>query len=587
MTLDNSGISDIIGLLGDLKELHGEDPFKVSSLKNAARKISKMSEKLSELNLVELQNLEGIGKSLAKTITELNTQGQIEELENLKSKTPSEVIKMLDIPGIGPKKVQIIWKVLGLETLSELKYACNENRLIEAKGFGLKTQNEILRNLENFENLEGLYLFPKLEKLALEIMGYFKEIPEIQNLELVGDLRRALEYTDKIEILLASTQNHREAILQGFKTHFSNDLVLDSETAYPDQDYYTYTILNGIPISIHFSEISDFVKMKFLLTGSQEYLSSLNNLSILNDKSNFIDEQEIYSLLNKPYIVPELRENWEQVFQDFFQIEQNQSELDLNPKDLYPKYPIEEKLIENGDLKGSLHNHSTYSDGSNSLEEMVQSCIEQRLSYFGICDHSRSAFYADGLNIEKVEIQWKEIEALNQKYLPFKIFKGIESDILADGSLDYPDEILKGFDFIVASIHSGLKMERSKAMVRIIKAIENPFTRILGHPTGRLLLGRSGYSLDMPKIIDACIQNQVVIELNANPNRLDIDWRWIYYGMNKGAIFSINPDAHKRQGILDMRFGVQSARKAGLVPSKCLNALSLEDFEKFIRNKKY
>ncbi len=244
-------------------------------------------------------------------------------------------------------------------------------------------------------------------------------------------------------------------------------------------------------------------------------------------------------------------------------------------------------LITFDDLKGTLHNHSTYSDGVHSLEQMAKYSKEELgLEYLGICDHSKSAFYANGLTIDRLEQQWKEIDQLNETLAPFKIFKGIESDILSDGSLDYTDDILAKFDFVVASVHSNLKMDEDKATSRLIKAIENPYTTILGHPTGRLLLSRAGYPLDFKKIIDACAANHVVIEINANPLRLDLDWRWHRYALEKGVLLSINPDAHRMEGLHDMQYGVFVARKGGLSKDKCLNAFSREEVQKLFLQKK-
>jgi DNA polymerase (family 10) len=243
------------------------------------------------------------------------------------------------------------------------------------------------------------------------------------------------------------------------------------------------------------------------------------------------------------------------------------------------------KLIESADLKGILHNHSTYSDGMNSLEEMAVYCKQLGYEYLGICDHSQTASYAGGLKVEQVLLQQDEIKKLNQQLAPFKIFKGIESDILGNGNLDYEEDILKTFDFIVASVHANLKMDEEKATNRLLKAIENSYTTILGHPTGRLLLGRPGYPIDHKKIIDACAANNVVIELNAHPYRLDIDWRWIPYCLEKGVMISINPDAHQLKGYHDMNYGINVARKGLLTKEQCFNSKSLAEIEVYFNNR--
>jgi DNA polymerase (family 10) len=277
-------------------------------------------------------------------------------------------------------------------------------------------------------------------------------------------------------------------------------------------------------------------------------------------------EQAIYQAAGMPYIIPELREG-------------------LYEFDLAKENKLND-LIEFKDLKGILHNHSTYSDGKHTLAEMAIYCKELGYEYLGISDHSKAAFYAGGLTEETVRRQHQEIEKLNQQLKPFRIFKGIESDILHDGSLDYENEVLESFDFIVASIHSGLKMDEQKATQRLIKAIENPYTTILGHPTGRLLLRREGYPINHRMVIDACAGNGVVIEINANPWRLDIDWRWLPYALDKGVMISINPDAHEKDGYHDMIYGVHVARKGGLTKHMTFNALPLEAVEKYFKNKK-
>ncbi len=278
-------------------------------------------------------------------------------------------------------------------------------------------------------------------------------------------------------------------------------------------------------------------------------------------------ENEIYNLAGLQFIEPEMREGG--------------NEIELAKNNKIPQ------LVRFEDLKGTLHNHSTWSDGVHTLEEMATFCKDDlKLEYLGICDHSKSAFYAKGLNEIRVAAQHREIDELNIKLAPFKIFKGIESDILYDGSLDYDEGILKSFDFVVASVHSVLKMSEEKATERLLRAIENPYTRILGHPTGRMLLTRSGYPIDHKKVIDACAANNVVIEINANPLRLDLDWRWHQYAISKGVMLSVNPDAHRQEGLLDMHYGINVARKGGVAAENCLNCMSLEQITDFFNKKK-
>jgi len=302
-----------------------------------------------------------------------------------------------------------------------------------------------------------------------------------------------------------------------------------------------------------------------LQTGNDEHVQEvLKRLDGETIKAS--SEKEVYTKAGLSYIEPELREG--------------ANEFILAEAGKLPE------LIKFSDLKGTLHNHSTWSDGVHSIEEMALFCRnELNLQYLGMCDHSKSAFYANGLNETRLLAQHAEINTLNQKLAPFKIFKGIESDILFDGSLDYAPEILATFDFVVASVHSVLKMNEEKATSRLIKAIENPYTTILGHPTGRLLLSRSGYPIDYKKVIDACAENNVVIEINANPLRLDLDWRWHQYAIEKGVILSVNPDAHRKDGFYDMHYGVFVARKGGVARENCLNSYTLEEITHFFAKK--
>jgi DNA polymerase (family X) len=318
-----------------------------------------------------------------------------------------------------------------------------------------------------------------------------------------------------------------------------------------------------LPVEYIYCVPEEFEFKKVELSATPEHLEKAN-FKILTHR-NFKNGEEVYEALGLQFIEPELREGLD--------------EVSLAKENKLPR------LIEMGDLRGILHNHTTYSDGIHTLKEMADHCRDLGYEYFGVCDHSRTAAYAQGLSIERVQQQQEEIDRLNKVYQGFKILKGIESDILSDGSLDYPDEILETFDLVVASVHSNLKMNEEKATARLIKAIENPYTTILGHPSGRLLLARKGYPLDYKKIIDACAANNVVIELNAHPYRLDIDWRWIPHCLEKGVKISINPDAHHMEGFHDMHFGVCAARKGMLDAENCFNALPLSELIKRLKKK--
>ncbi|MEO5911955.1 MAG: helix-hairpin-helix domain-containing protein [Pelobium sp.] len=559
--MENKEISKVFKLLSQLMEIHQENPFKIKSIANASFKIDKLPFKLKDKDPKELESIEGIGKSTASKITALLETGNINELNTLISLTPTGIIEMLSIKGLGPKKIEIIWNTLGIENIGELYYACNENRLIEAKGFGLKTQEEIKKAIEFKMASNGRFLFAKVEKLAYEYANLIEIKAKQLNLNaeviLSGQFRRKCEIIDELDILIIG--EHTDLLIDHLPEIFDleDPAFLKNEILFKD--------INGLKIRITTSIPENAGTNLFLTTGSQEHIDLVK--PYLKSTESFSKEEDIYKVTGMGFIPPELREGGNEV-----------------NKALNNEIP---ELITFEDLKGTLHNHSTWSDGVHTIEEMAVYCRDQMgLSYLGMSDHSKTAVYAGGLSIEKVLKQHEEIDHLNIKMAPFKIFKGIESDILNDGSLDYPDEILSKFDFVVASIHSAMKMDEEKATQRLIKAIENPFTTILGHPTGRLLLSRNGYPLDFKKVIDACASNKVIIEINANPLRLDLDWRWHQYALEKGVLLSINPDAHRTEGFLDMKYGVYVARKGGLSSSKCFNSFNLQDMMTYLEERK-
>lgn len=554
--MDNKTIARVFKLCSQLMELHNENPFRSKAIASASFKIEKLPFSASEASFEDLSAQQGIGKSTAEKIQQVIETGSFNELDELLQKTPEGILEILKIKGLGPKKVQIIWNQLGIESVGELYYACNENRLVEAKGFGLKTQEEIKKAIEFALDNQGWFLYAKIYPFAEEMLTNLTKAFPTNNFSFTGDYRRKLEVLQHIDILSDVDQD----VLKNYL------LSVNDEINYKvDLNRILFTDTNSCSFIIHTCSQENFAKELLISTGSNLHLDLLKNIN--PNLPSLLSENEIYKSLGLNYIEPELREGLD--------------EVQLAKENKLPS------LITFDDLKGTLHNHSTYSDGVHSLEQMAKYSKEELgLEYLGICDHSKSAFYANGLTIDRLEQQWKEIDQLNETLAPFKIFKGIESDILSDGSLDYTDDILAKFDFVVASVHSNLKMDEDKATSRLIKAIENPYTTILGHPTGRLLLSRAGYPLDFKKIIDACAANHVVIEINANPLRLDLDWRWHRYALEKGVLLSINPDAHRMEGLHDMQYGVFVARKGGLSKDKCLNAFSREEVQKLFLQKK-
>jgi DNA polymerase (family X) len=552
--LENKAIIRAFRLAGSLLELHDENPFKIRSYSNAVAVLERLETPLKGLTAGELERIEGIGKALAAKIVDLSQTGSFAELDQLLTATPPGVVDMLGIKGIGPKKIRAIWKDLGVETTDALLEACERNELAALKGFGAKTQETIKNALLYSQQSKGKLLYAEVEPLAYHLAAVLREKLNTTQVEVVGEIRRRLEIIETIQLVAATEQNNLHQVLAGLP-----ELVADEVSSGPFI-WRGRETTSGLSVEVKGVPPARFVNEVFRMTGSADHLLAPVNdtdcLLSLTRQQAFAAEADIYQKAGLAFVEPEMREG--------------RQELLLAKANALPV------LVTDQDLRGILHNHSTYSDGAHTLEQMARYCRDQGYDYLGICDHSKSAFYANGLQEFRIRDQHKEIDKLNHALAPFRIFKGIESDILADGSLDYADEVLASFDFVVASIHSNLKMDLVKATDRLIGAVENPYTTILGHPTGRLLLRREGYPIDHKAVIDACARQGVIIEINANPWRLDLDWRWVEYALGKGVMLSINPDAHSTEGYHDMRYGVLMGRKGGLTREMTFNAFSVD-----------
>ncbi len=563
--MTNKEIAKLLKLTASLLELHDENQFKIRTYTNAVFSVENQEQSLIEKDLEELVNIDGIGKGLAQSIMEIQQSGSFSLLDELLAITPDGILEMIDLKGLGPKKIKVIWKELNIETIDQLYEACMQGQLAKLKGFGAKTQETLLKNLEYLVHQRGKALYADAEQLALELISKLQNAFSNHRIELTGEMRRKLEIVENVEIIMDNLETGK--ILELLNT--DPYLEPDRKTSGPFSIRGTFTN-SDLKWHIRLVNASDFHEKFMISTGSDKHLAHMvkddTNLYhyLLNHKIE--SEEAAYQQFDLPYIAPELREG---TFEASFSLE--------NPP---PEF------LQVSDLRGTIHNHSNYSDGVNTVAELADYCISQGYEYLGLSDHSKSAFYANGLQEYRIKKQHEEIDELNRKLAPFRIFKGIESDILNDGSLDYENEVLASFDFIVASVHSNLNMDQNKAMHRLLRAIENPYTTILGHPTGRLLLRRNGYPVDHKTIIDACAENNVIIEINANPWRLDLDWRWIHYALEKGVILSINPDAHEIEGFNDMRYGVLIGRKGGLTAEKTFNAWSRDKAEKYFMDRK-
>jgi len=563
--MTNKEITKLLKLTASLLELHDENQFKIRTYSNAIFNIEKQAEPLIGKSQESLEALEGIGKGLAQSIVEIADRNTFSVLEELLSKTPPGILEMINLKGIGPKKIKIIWKELNIENIDELYEACQQGKLEKLKGFGAKTQQTILENLEYLISQRGKMLFADVELSADHFIDLLRNASPTSQVEFTGAMRRKLDVVDVVEVIIDQMEK------QVFEVAIEQDsaLEIDNTSSGPFTLKGRFTSVD-MKWYIRFSDKSDYQNKLMLSTGSDRHLSRITaNGKSLHQfllETKIETESMVYEEFGHSFVEPEAREGG--------------AELSWTIENKAPT------LLELEDLKGPFHNHSNYSDGSNAIRELASYCIEQGFEYLGLSDHSKSAFYANGLQEFDIIKQHEEIDKLNLELAPFRIYKGIESDILNDGSLDYSDDILSSFDFIVASVHSNLNMTIDKATQRLVRAIENPYTTFLGHPTGRLLLRRKGYPIDHKKVIDACADKGVIIEINANPWRLDLDWKWIAYALEKGVVLSINPDAHQLEGFDDMKYGVYMGRKGGLTQEMTFNAWSLDKVQHYLDERK-
>ena len=555
--MTNKEIASYFSLLAKLSDIHNENSFKSKAYSVAAFQIDKLGFDVENYPKEKLAAVFGIGDSNAKKIIEILETGKLEALDELLAKTPEGIQELMSIKGIGPKKIATIWHELGIESPGELLYACDENRLIAYKGFGEKTQQTIKEALEFYLSNQERYLYASIEPIALALEKKLQQLFSHCEVKITGAFVRQCEIIDELAYVIACSE---EEIIETISSQ--NGFVFQEN----DNGILKFMLNESIHIEIHACDENTFVETLFFTTNSADFNEAFQSHFEEVFFEGNENEEAIFEQAEIEFIEPCLREN-------------EQSILLAKENNL----PI---LIQPKDVKGVVHNHSKWSDGKNTIEEMALACIQKGYEYLVMSDHSVSSFYANGLSIERIEKQQDEIDSLNKKLAPFKIFKSIECDILNDGRLDYEEAVLATFDLVICSVHQNLKMTEEKAMQRILTAIENPYCHILGHPTGRLLLSRKGYPIDHIKIIEACIKNNVVIEINANPRRLDMDWRIIEQAIEMGAMLSINPDAHSLDGIDDIRFGVFASQKGMLTKQYNLSSLSLPEFEDYLKKLK-
>lgn len=571
--MDKKEIARILEEIAVFLELKGENPFKVRAYANAARTILSSNIDLgSTPNKEELARLKGIGQAIAEKIEELVSSGRMDYYEQLKAAIPAGLLEMLKVPGVGPKKVKVLYEKLGTSSLGELEYACNENRLLKLEGFGLKSQEKILSGIQYLKKHRGRFLYNFAFEAASHIFESIKNHPDIIRVSVGGSLRRHLETVKDIDILV-STKNSKPVMDYFTSMDDVEDVIAKGETK------SSIRLHSGLPSDLRAVSDEQFPFALHYFTGSKAHNTAmrgrakrlnlkLNEYGLFHDDTLIPchDEEEIFKKLGLHYIPPELRED--------------NGEIEAAEKGELPA------LVEEGDIRGTFHVHSVYSDGIATLEELAREGIKMGYRYLGISDHSQSASYAHGLKEETVREQLRAIDEINRTFEKIRFFKGTETDILADGNLDYSDEILAAFDFVVISVHSKFNMTEKEMTQRIIKAMANPFVTILAHPTGRLLLAREAYPVNLYEITEAAAQYGVIIELNASPHRFDLDWRFCRYAKEKGVKISINPDAHSLEGLHDTAYGVGIARKGWLGRQDIFNCLELSEVVDYLDGRK-
>ncbi len=525
-------------------ELKGENVFKVNAFYNAVRNLSKHDISLEEAFRKEIiQNTKGVGKSIQNVLQELLVEGKSSLLNDLKKEFPEEIYTLTQIRGLGAKKIKKLYEELGISNINELEQACIENKLLKIPGFGEKSQSSIIENIKKIKDYQGKLLLHYADDLANSILSEAKKIG-IEKIFPTGELRLRTKIISSLDFLISYDKNI-EKFLKSQSANKIKDGLYESQT-------------NGVKIKFYITSEDLFNFDLLKTTGTTNFLK---RISFSNIKPRiFSSELEIFETLGLPFIPPQAREN---------------DQLEL----------LEYDFPDLKDLKGLIHIHSNYSDGSNSIKEILEFAERNNYEYVLLCDHSKSAFYANGLDEVRLREQWKEIESLNSNSRYVKILKGIECDILPDGSLDFDDKILSQFDCVIASVHSKFKMTKQEMTKRITSALRNKYVKILGHPTGRLLLSREPYPLDVDEIINVAAQEGKSIELNCNPHRLDLDWEYHQKAKSQGIKITISPDAHSFEDMTYVRYGIDMAIKGGLEKSDIVNCLNLKEFKSKFCNK--
>jgi DNA polymerase (family 10) len=572
-------IADLLESIAQMLELKGENVFKIRAYTNAARAIETYSGDLATAAAENrLGDIPGVGKAIADKLTELVVTGQLAYYETLKAEFPPGIFEMFDLQGIGPKKIKALWEKLNVTTIAELEKACKDGRVAELSGFGKKTSDNILAAIQSRAKHAGRFRLGEIAKDAERMLEDLKELPDVLQVCVAGSYRRRKEVVGDLDFIVAT--NSPAEVSEFFVKHDMVESVIANGATKSSVRFKS-----GIQADLRVIKNTEYPFALNYFTGSKEHNIIMRQRALargwtLNEyrlgpvegsKSEppppIYEERDLYRALGLDYVEPELRED--------------RGEFAAAEKHTLPD------LIETENLRGTFHNHTTASDGRSTLAEMVDAAQELGLQYLGIADHSKASFQAHGLDADRLLAQVAEIREMNKSFGGhFKIFAGSEVDILKDGTLDFPDEVLAQLDYCVVSVHNVFNLTEAEMTKRIIKAIENPYVTMLGHLTGRLLLSREGYAVDHAAIIEAAAATGTIIELNANPRRLDMDWRWWPLAKEKGVKCAINPDAHSTSHLQYLHFGIGTARKGWLTRADVVNTLPLSKIEAVLAAKR-
>jgi len=578
-------IAGVLERIALLLELKAENPFKIRAYTNAARAIETFGGNLSDFQDDEaVAKIPGIGKSIALKIKELAATGSLKYLEELSAGFPTGIMELFSLSGLGAKKIKALYDQLGVSSIEQLQKACEEGRVAELPGFGQTTQQKLSDSITNRAAHAGSFQFGQVAAEAEALRADLAAHPGALQVDIAGSYRRRKEIVHDLDLLVATKEP--EEVMKFFVSHpLVESVILQGPTK------SSVRLGSGVQCDLRVVTTAEYPFALGYFTGNKEHNIELRSRALqrgwtLNEyrlapvpvdskakKKKPVkkipkvhDEAGLYRAVNLDFIPPELREDW--------------GEFEAAEKHSLPR------LIEKENLRGTFHCHTTASDGHNSIEEMAEAAQALGLEYLGIADHSRSSIQAHGIDEAKLSSQIAEIRKFNEKLHGFRVFAGVECDVLRDGSLDLPDEVLSQLDYVIASVHSVFNLNKAEMTARVIRAIENPFVTMLAHPTGRLLLKREPYQIDIPAILDAAARTGTWIELNAAPKRLDLDWRWWALAKQKGVKCVINPDAHRTDRLQDLWFGIGIARKGWLTKDDVMNCLPLGKIEIALRTKR-